>query len=761
MASKLLIRPKPYRDESIYSWLARITESNAFRNRWRILVLARAIGLSRRVSGAPFFDDDQINSLSKLTGCTAASIKEMVWDEMFSRQFLFTHRAKICPRCLDEKGYWAKSWQLLPITCCVEHGMRLVSSCKCGVPIDIYPYSISRCDCGRRISKQKRINATPNEVKITSFLNLAMNSEHSNLLINRLYEIQFCLWYWYQSVRNYDALLIQSWSYRRVVNGCKYVGALIENDIIDIEPLMRRYVESQSKSDIRFRSVLGDCHDYVKRMVESGYSGDFYNQLTIFEESGWNGSKLLRRSRYGASSLLKTIKEAARDYESKPAHIERVVEYETLELIQSGRRIRLVDASDGGLLKERIGAWFSLDQAAEFMGISKNWVQQLVQAKLLDGRKSLHQRDWLISTASCHNLVAELKERHALEAEDYVPLKLLQLFPEHDFYLVVSRCLAGKISYRFKKADDSLGCICIDRDYIQRLEWKEKSGLFSALEAAQYLNININAFYYLVNKGYIETSLRYCRNRKVYGFSNEDIDLFRKTYCFYFSAKDYVISSGRRDLLPALKAINSSCNQRSRIRIYKWRYIRTLLSRPKLLSKPSLLYGMSAAAQFAGVTINKLRSLTRAEWILPYKPPGHHNKHSSILQYTETDLNRLKVLLENYPELMPLRAASKLLGYDRSHVRKQFVRSGYLRSISVPECPGEILCFKKGVFALKRLIAKTVTGPQLAKLLGVTRNTVYKWMRAGKLVPIISPSDQGFGNYRYSILNKGSLNYKK
>ncbi len=763
MATKLLIRPQPFPEESIHSWLARITESNAFRNRWRILVLARAIGLSRRASGAPLFDDDQLGRISRLLGCSPEYIKGLVWDELrgsdsdkiFSRQFLFTRHGKICPMCLGEKGYWAKNWQLLPVTCCIDHGLRLVSSCKCGASIDTYPFSVNKCACGRRLSKLRRIDATSYEIKIVSFLDSAMSAESSCLLLNRLYELQFCLWYWYQSVRNHDELLIQSWNQRRVVSGCKYVGTLIENDIINIEPLMRRYVESQGRREVRFRSILGDCHDYVKRMVESGYTGDFYNQLTVFEEGGWHGSKLLRRSRYGESSLLKTIKETARDYESKPTNIERVVEYENLDVVQKNQRIRLVDASDDGLLTESVGSWLSLDQAAKLTGISKNWVQQLVEAKLLDGRKRLHQRDWLIQKKSCYSLNEKLKMGASSDDIRCVPLRTLQLFPEQAFSKVIYKCLEGSIVYKFHSNVGPLGNLVIERQYLQALESLEKRELRSAKETSEFLNINLNALYYLIKKRYITSSSRCCRNRNVYGFSDVDIDNFRDRYCFHIAAKEFLLSSGREDLIPSLKAVNSRCTHRSRIRIYKWQYIKTLVSRLKQHSKPSLLYGLNAAAQYVGVTVNKLRLLTRDEWILPYTHPGHHSKSLPGIQFTVADLNRLKALLENYPEMMPLRAASRQLGYDRSHVRKQFVLSGYLRSTSVPECPGEILCFKKEVFALKRIIARTVTGPQLASLLGVTRNTVYKWMRAGKLVPIISPTDEGFGNYRYSIPNKG------
>jgi hypothetical protein len=603
------------------------------------------------------------------------------------------------------------------------------------------------------------VRASSGEVELCRYVLGGDENKVDAALVNRLYEIQFCLWFWYQSVKGHDENLIRSWGNRRVISGCKYVGTLIANGAIDIEPLMRRYVESQRRSDVRFRSVLGDCHDYVKRIVYSGYTGDFYNQLAIFEESGWYGSKLLCRSRYGASSLLKTIKEVARDYESKPTHIKRIVEYEALDLVQNGGRIRLVDASDDGHLKESLGAWLSLDQAALFMGISKNSVQQLAEAKLLDGRKSLLQRDWLVLKASCSSLEQKLKQRASSDLINCVPLRSLQLFPYKVFSKVIYDCLKGGIAYKFHSNDDPICNLLVDRQYLQTLESIEKKELRSAREASEFLNINLNALYYLITKRYITTSSRYCRNRKVYGFSDENIDNFRDRYCFYTEAKDFLLSRAREDLMPSLRAVNIGCTHRSRIRLYKWQHVRALLSRLKPHRKPSLLYDLSAAAQFAGVTINKLRSLTRAEWIIPYKPPSHHDKLSSIFQYTAADLNRLRVLLENYPELMPLRAASKQLGYDRSHVRKQFVLSGYLHSTSVPECPAQIFCYKKEVFALKRLIARTVTGPQLAKFFGVTRNTVYKWMRSGKLIPVISPSNEGFASYRYVMPNQRLKSY--
>ncbi len=78
-------------------------------------------------------------------------------------------------------------------------------------------------------------------------------------------------------------------------------------------------------------------------------------------------------------------------------------------------------------------------------------------------------------------------------------------------------------------------------------------------------------------------------------------------------------------------------------------------------------------------------------------------------------------------------------------------KQNWLAVHRVPELRNEILCDKHEVHLLKRLFNRTVSGPELARISGVNRNLVYKWMKAGKLKPTITPDNTGFGYYRYPL----------
>jgi len=58
--------------------------------------------------------------------------------------------------------------------------------------------------------------------------------------------------------------------------------------------------------------------------------------------------------------------------------------------------------------------------------------------------------------------------------------------------------------------------------------------------------------------------------------------------------------------------------------------------------------------------------------------------------------------------------------------------------------------------ALKR---KTVTGPEAAKIIGVTRNTIFKWNKKGEIIPVSGPKVDGFGCHLY--LRKDVVQIKK
>jgi predicted DNA-binding transcriptional regulator AlpA len=489
----------------------------------------------------------------------------------------------------------------------------------------------------------------------------------------------------------------------------------------------------------------------MNRIVDRGYTGDMSDQLVDFEESGWRGAKSLRRSRYGANSFLKTKKEVANNYQCKQAQVARLIEYGDINLAQKNGRTELVDTRNSSLIKESIAAWLSLDKTAALLNVSKDCVLQLVETKLLDGRKDRHQRDWLISRKSCDSLVNQLKFKSVVEGNYLVTLKSLQLLPKQNFSQIIKACLDRRIAFRISDYNDPMVSLRVDRRYIQRLLLREKGALLSAMDLTEYLSVNLNAIYYLISKQYINVRSRYCRNRKVYGFYLEDIDEFERKYCFHYEAKSFLLLSGRRDLLPAIKPSNKRCRHRSKVRIYKWQYITSLLNKPSTDSKLTRLFRLEAAAKFVGKSSAQIHSFLEREWIVPYKAPSHHLTGHHFIEFCITDLKRLKVLLDDHPNLMPIRAASKYLGYDRSHIRKQFICSGYLSTKVVPEYPKELFCFKREVFSLKRLLSRTVTGPELSKIMGVTRNTIYKWMKSGKLRPALTPNDEGFGCYRYKI----------
>lgn len=774
MRPKLLIRPKPWPDESIYSWLARVSAENASRNKKRVLELSDLLGVNKRIKAVPCFSDEQLIALSGLTGTPAMIIENMLWRQVvsdaskakFSRQFLFNHRSKVCPICLDQKEYWKKYWQLLPVTCCCEHGVRLTTACKCGKPILIYPNSIIYCDCGRRFSKQKVIDATDAEIKLNNYILSFPSISSETLLASRLYEVQFCLWYWYESIRNSDELLIKSWSYRRITRGVKYVGDLIDGDRINIESLMRRVVLTRGGKEPGFRKSIGDCHDYIQRMQKLGYQGEFNEMLRNFEENIWHNGAILSRARYGKGSILNTKKEFAKQENTSVSKVGRVISYEgSKELtVKSSRQGEYFHRDKHLVLRCKLGKWVSADEASKLLGVSYYCVSQIISADLIVGRKKKADRDWLVSKASCIELLGRLRGGSVSShgGVEFCPLQSLQLHPDQHLVEVISNCLKGKVEYQLLDDDFSLTGLKFPITVIHQLNSEANHQLITAKGVASMLTINLNAIYYLVKKRYLISLVRYCRNRVVLGFSLSDIDRFRSIYCFYPDAKQFLLEQERRDLLGNIRPLNRSCSCGGKVRVYKWQYLQQLVDSPTINAKPTStrLFTLKGASQYIGKSAVQLSALIDKEWIVPYQPPGHHKLDRRRLLFTKSDLDRLRLMLDSYSQLMPLRAVAKCLGYDRSHVRKQFIQSKYLPVAVIPEFPKETFCYRKHVFALKRLLKATLSGPELAGHLGVTRNTVYKWMKQGKLKPIITPGQLGFGCYRYSVASIHSLSVK-
>jgi plasmid maintenance system antidote protein VapI len=163
----------------------------------------------------------------------------------------------------------------------------------------------------------------------------------------------------------------------------------------------------------------------------------------------------------------------------------------------------------------------------------------------------------------------------------------------------------------------------------------------------------------------------------------------------------------------------------------------------------SNLLSVAEAATAIGISSKMVHALVKKQLIITYEAPGHHHDDVKGFRFTTRELGKFKHAREHTPVLLSLRAAAHQLDIDRSWLRKQILEKTALTLYRLKDYVGEIFLSEKEVLQWSSFLDKTLTGPELARAVGVTRNTVFKWRKSGRLRAVSGPGINGFGCYRY------------
>jgi TniQ len=160
---KLLITPKPEKDEGFISYLLRLTEANGYDTPSWILSLSGIDYMELQWKFTFVFGySDAFKELAKLTGNALSDLmgflylrKNTTSDDynfygaFLNRSIIRPHCPKVCIKCLDESGYCRRIWDCSLVTACPIHKCLLLDTCpKCKRRLKAIRNRLSVCACG-------------------------------------------------------------------------------------------------------------------------------------------------------------------------------------------------------------------------------------------------------------------------------------------------------------------------------------------------------------------------------------------------------------------------------------------------------------------------------------------------------------------------------------------------------------------------------------------------------------------------------------
>lgn len=165
---KLLITPKPEKDEGFISYLLRLTESNGYDTPSWILSLSGIDYMELQWKFTFVFScSEEFKQLAKLTGNAPSDLIELLYlpapsskntigeadynfyGAFLNRSIIRPHCPKVCVQCLAESGYCRRVWDCSLVTVCPTHECLLVDTCpKCKRRLKAIRNRLSVCVCG-------------------------------------------------------------------------------------------------------------------------------------------------------------------------------------------------------------------------------------------------------------------------------------------------------------------------------------------------------------------------------------------------------------------------------------------------------------------------------------------------------------------------------------------------------------------------------------------------------------------------------------
>lgn len=163
MEKKLPISFEPYKEESLDSYIIRLTEANHYSTPdWIKTMIDMMPGCRLQ-----FLSDKELQALSDITDTAIDKLEYIslkrslekksaqpieIYNNPVPLYFVNKKSARICPLCLKEKPFIRQIWDLYSYTACSKHGVYLIDKCpSCGKKISWSRSNICICLCGADI----------------------------------------------------------------------------------------------------------------------------------------------------------------------------------------------------------------------------------------------------------------------------------------------------------------------------------------------------------------------------------------------------------------------------------------------------------------------------------------------------------------------------------------------------------------------------------------------------------------------------------
>jgi hypothetical protein len=405
MSAPLLVRhPAPFRTESLFGYILRLSQENGYTTPWSLLLLAQMAQHEARTTGM------KVAKLAQVCNRPQRELQFISyrWPDDHPRSCrllghlltpweLVITKPKLCPECVAEQGFIEAHFDLALMTGCPVHRRSLLSSCPgCMRPLRWFRPGLLECHCGASLRNAdlpaiSRAEADLLDIIRRKTLGLAAGRDYTSGLPGshlEVLELQALLSLVGTLARR--CMIVDQDPDRRNSQRIVSVAASVLADWPNnFFRLLRRITEgipTDSSTGVA-RGRLGGIYRslFSLRGIMPTAQGDFLRIAFLdFIRNDWKPAfidqKLMRRSRTGQSERFISKSAFARRYGIDTRAAARFLEEQGVpsRTFQWGKSKRmLIDSAAARISPTPPGKIYRLRQAAAMIGISGGLLKRL------------------------------------------------------------------------------------------------------------------------------------------------------------------------------------------------------------------------------------------------------------------------------------------------------------------------------------------------------------------------------------------------
>ena len=509
---RLLLRPRPYCNESWYGYLVRVTDNNYLDSPKALYAIFKS---REELQEGLLLSQKEINRLQGPIPEIYQEFDTQVENSIYVFNLTYL---RWCPRCIETKNYHQVFWILKFGCVCIQHRLRLQEQCpECQEFQSLMRNQLFRCQhCGAALKQAKHIKVDDDTVNLqetiyNAYLGIPSESQF-NLTCRELSKLVLYLGQFSSAdTPSKPGKFVGIGKLIYTFPLLKTTASLLNHWPMLIQDLLRG-IQAQSTVTLSIKTHFKSLYRVIYQQLKEQSYQFLRDAFEDYLLQHW--PSLINQRNKAFSAVTKkaqtrfTFKQMAARTGVEPAVVHHLIATEKLNCetvhLSSGRKFRLVHIKNSKYLREIAQHAITLQTVATRLQISEDRVRELIEAEMLTllvSRVKQQSSKWLIHDSSLEKFSFDTLKWNGESVSFKQILKNWKLNQDGFIALVKALCIYKMRTFSEQGGDVFLGNVWLDK--VTTKAWLTSyrtatRNTVSVDEAAKRLGVKQQVAYHLV-----------------------------------------------------------------------------------------------------------------------------------------------------------------------------------------------------------------------------------------------------------------------